>query len=221
MANSDNNTLLVEGESDKAFFELICKTIGLDTVRVAHPKDFTHTHNSKEGVFNHLPIRLQQLADGQTHRLAVMVDADHDPNGGFQKTRDRVSEILSPFGYSLATGIAAGLVYKHDDGLADFGLWIMPNNTNEGMLEDWIKQCIHLNEQGLFAHAVTAIDTLPNPPKFRSIHRSKAEVATWMAWQNKPGHGLYRAVEDDLLDTGNPLYQDLSQWLNLVFAPTS
>jgi hypothetical protein len=213
-----DNILLVEGESDKAFFSLICKNHGLNTsVRVAHPKDLASSHNSKEGVFNHLPIQLQQLADGQTLRLAVVVDADSDPNGGFEKTRDRVSGILAPFGYQLAGNQAAGLIYQHNNGLADFGLWIMPDNANAGMLEDWIKQCMDQNEQGLFTHAVTAIDTLPVPPKFSPIHRSKAEVATWMAWQKKPGHGLYRAIEDGLLDTNSPLYQDLSRWLQHVF----
>lgn len=46
---------------------------------------------------------------------------------------------------------------------------------------------------------------------------SKAEVATWLAWQKKPGQGLYAACDDNLLNTQAQLYVELLAWLNLVF----
>ncbi|HIH86657.1 MAG TPA: hypothetical protein HA304_01985 [Methanosarcinales archaeon] len=101
--------------------------------------------------------------------------------------------------------------------MADFGLWVMPNNGDEGMLEDWIKSCVHPNENQLFAHAKTVVDTLPLT-KFKPIHISKAEVATWLAWQKQPGHGLYRAVEDQLIDTNSALFQELSFWLTHIYS---
>ena len=59
---ADSQILLVEGEQDRGFFELICRNLGLNTsVRVAQPKQLGGTHNTKEGVFNLLPILLQQL----------------------------------------------------------------------------------------------------------------------------------------------------------------
>lgn len=220
MARRDH-ILLVEGESDRAFFELICKKLALDAfVQVAAPKDLTGSHNSKEGVFSCLPIELKNLGDGQTTRLAVVLDADSEPNGGFQAARDRINEIVEPFGYRLSSGNAGGSIYQNDDGLADLGLWVMPNNAQEGMLEDWIKSCMPSDEQALFMHAISAIDALPAPPKFNTIHRSKAEVATWLAWQKRPGHGLYRIVQDDLIDTGSLLYLELSAWLKHVFPAT-
>lgn len=218
---SSKNILLVEGEADRAFFELICKKLALDAfVRVAAPKDLTGSHNTKEGVFNCLPTELKNLGDGQTTRLAVVLDADSESNGGFQATLDRMGKIVAPFGYLVSGSSAGGSIYQNNDGLADFGLWVMPNNAQEGMLEDWVKSCMHSDEQTLFTHAVSAIDALPAPPKFNTIHRSKAEVATWLAWQKRPGHGLYRVVEDDLIDTGSPLYLELSAWLKQVFPAT-
>ena len=218
---SSKNILLVEGEADRAFFELICKKLALDAfVRVAAPKDLTGSHNTKEGVFNCLPTELKNLGDGHTTYLAVVLDADSEPNGGFQAARDRINEIVEPFGYRLSSGNAGGSIYQNDDGLADLGLWVMPNNAQEGMLEDWVKSCMHSDEQTLFTYAVSAIDALPAPPKFNTIHRSKAEVATWLAWQKRPGHGLYRIVQDDLIDTGSLLYLELSAWLKHVFPAT-
>lgn len=220
---STDRLLLVEGEADRAFFEQICRVLELDTsVTVAPPKGLAGTHNTKEGVFNHLPVLLAQLADGQITRLAVVVDADSAANGGgYEQAINRVGSIVAPYGFAPAAHTAGGIVFQHGDGLADFGLWVMPNNADEGMLEDWIKQSIHPDEQGLFAHAETVVAALPQPPKFKPIHRSKAEVATWLAWQKQPGHGTYRAVEDGLIDIKSIDYQNLIAWLGHVFPKNS
>ncbi|WP_394754593.1 DUF3226 domain-containing protein [Crenothrix sp.] len=218
MANQDR-VLLVEGGADQDFFIEVLKQSNLQVmVKVAPPKVLGGSHNTKEGVFNFLPKLLDQLADGNLVKLAVVVDADSVPNGSYQTTLSRVTSIVSTYRYNLSPIQTAGITYKHDDGLADFGLWIMPDNTNEGMLEDWLKQCIHANEQTLFAHAQSVIDELPNPPKFKPLHRSKAEVATWLAWQKQPGHGLYQAVTDQLLDSNKPLYSQLTAWLAHIYA---
>lgn len=213
--------LLVEGEADRAFFEEICRILDLGaSVTVAPPKRLAKegAYNTKEGVFNCLPSLLDQLADGQTSRLAVVVDADSAANGGgYKRTIDRVNKIVVDYGFALAESTLCGIVFKHNDGLADFGLWVMPNNADEGILEDWIKQCIHPNEQGLFTHAEAVVAALPPPQKFKSIHRSKAEVATWLAWQKQPGHGPYRAVEDDLIDPNGTHYKNLIAWLGYIF----
>lgn len=218
MAKS-NRFLLVEGDADRSFFREILKVLKLDTsVTVAPPKDVGGTHNTKGGVFNHLPIMLNQLIDGTVSRLAAVVDADSIANGGgYPQAVKAATAIVAPFGFSLERRSAGALLFRHDDGLADFGLWVMPNNHDEGMLEDWIKQCVLPNEQGLFAHAEVTVANLARPLKFKPIHRSKAEVATWLAWQVMPGHGPYRAVEDGLLNTSSPLYEDLNAWLTHLF----
>ena len=217
---SQNRILLVEGETDRSFFCEVLNKLNLQVaVKVAPPRDLGGSHNTKEGVFNYLPTLLNQFPDGTLVNLAVVVDADSEPNGGYQRTLERVTRIVSPLRYSLSSEPIGGLIYKHEDGLGDFGLWIMPDNTQEGMLEDWLKQCIHPNEQALFNHAVSVVGELPFPPKFREIHKTKAEVSTWMAWQKKPGHGLYRAIEDNLLDTDSLLYQKLINWLRHIYSP--
>jgi hypothetical protein len=218
---SKPNILLVEGESDRAFFEVICRSLGLDnSVHIAPPKALNGQFNSKEGVFNHLPVLLAQLDDGSIKRLAVVLDADTPPNGSFLSTRNRITGIVSSFKYYPPTALPApggGLVYKNSDGLADLGLWVMPDNTSNGMLEDWIKQCITPSEAGLFGQAVSTVAGLPTPTKFSSLHVTKAEVATWLAWQKKPGHGMHQAVEEKLLDTNHAKYLALINWLLHIF----
>ncbi|MEN9485076.1 MAG: hypothetical protein RJB37_2956 [Pseudomonadota bacterium] len=213
------NILLVEGESDQAFFMGLCSALGLaTTVKVAPPRALQPAaYNTKQGVFNYLPTLLKQLNDGGLVRLGVVVDADSPPNGGFPRTQALATQTLTGFGYTLKAAQPAGLVYAHHDGLADVGVWVMPDNQAPGMLEDWARQCLHPQEHALFAHACSAVQALPEPPKFSPLQRSKAEVATWLAWQKRPGHGLDSAVREGLLDTGSHGYLQLVAWLNQIF----
>jgi len=211
--------LLVEGDSDKSFFQKLCKRLDLDTVvQVATPKDLEGRRNSKEGVFHRLEVLLSQLNDGQITHVALVVDADYLEHHGLgcQKTIDRVTDMVNPFGFELDPASENGLCFKHADGFADLGLWIMPDNHDEGMLEDWIKTCVKVDEQTLFQSASSAVQDLENP-KFSAHLTSKAEVATWLAWQKQPGHGLYVALNDDLLDGDRPLFKAIEQWLLGIF----
>ncbi len=218
------NIILVEGQSDKSFFEAVLKKISLTAVvRVYVPKDRGTGHNSKQGVLNKLSTELKNIQDNNESRLAVILDADSQPNGGLQHTLDQFDQKVNPDGYfrdlskNLNNQNSEGFVYQHNDGLNNIGLWVMPNNCHEGMLEDWIKSCMHTKENELFEHVVASIDNIPDAPKFKPIHKSKAEVATWLAWQTKPGHGLYQTIESDLLDVTNNDYQQLVTWLKTIF----
>lgn len=217
------NILIVEGEADRSFFDALCKKTSLGvTVKVAPPKQLGGSHNTKEGVLKLLPTYLRQLSDGDTtiERVAIVVDADSAVNGGgFDKTYQRVSHIVADYGFSVAKPLkTGGLLFPHTDGLNSFGLWVMPNNADEGMLENWISRCVSPSQQALFKHAIGVITSLPTPPLFKPIRRTKAEVATWLAWQERPGESLYTCVESNLLDTNADYYVGLTDWLVAVFS---
>lgn len=219
--SNDSKILLVEGDSDKYFFEKICKNLSLNTsVKVAPPKDLGGSHNSKQGALNHLSILLPQFSDGLLRHLALIVDADYSASNGLgcQKTIEQVSAIVHPFGFELkdTESNQNGLYFKHSDGFSDLGLWVMPDNQREGMLEDWIKGCVKDDEQRLFQQASEAVQNIPTP-KFKSHLHTKAEVATWLAWQKQPGHGLYGAIKDNLLNSENRSFIKLERWLQKIF----
>lgn len=216
------HTLLVEGEADRGFFEVLCRSLGLDTqVEVAPPRRFGARHDTKQAVLNTLPLLLENLVDKEDGRLAVVVDADNVEHGsGFTRTVEQFANKVADYGYQCATNVdlqPCGVFFTHDDGLCDLGLWVMPNNADEGMLEHWLARCIKAEEQPLFDHVREVIDGLPFDQKFKELHRPKAEIATWLAWQKRPGEGLYNALEADLLDTENCLYKALADWLVRIF----
>lgn len=219
MAKISTHVLLVEGFADRDFFEQVCKSLKLNPlITVATSKDYQGIRNTKEDVFKLLPDLLTQIGIGKIERLAVVVDADNLEHGsGYEKTLNKVKEITANQGFALAENQTNGLIFKHNGEFTDFGLWIMPNNQDEGMLEHFIKQCVKTDELPLFNHAVQIVQNLPEPKKFAAHHYSKAEVATWLAWQKPPGHGLYYSVSNDLLDTNHALFQEMAQWLKKIF----
>jgi hypothetical protein len=219
---SSENILLVEGESDRGFFEALCKQQKIKA-KVQTPKNFNASHNGKQQVLQWLTERLfLSTTDNKNKCFGVVVDADYplaNGLGGHQKTLDGFSSKLAEFGYKSNPTPTPGLIFSHDAGLADIGLWIMPNNADDGMLEDWIKTCIHSNEQELLDHVNQSIDRIPDGKcKFEKYHKTKAEVATWLAWQKKPGHGLYNAInQQDLLNSNSDNFKNLVNWLQNVF----
>ena len=220
----DSGVLLVEAESDRGLFEQIFKTLPLKPkIQVACPRDLNpKSKNGKQAVLNLTAILLKQIADAATaepSRLAVILDADYATEGGlgFSKTLKQFAEKVGNHGYVLVGDVIDnGLIFRHSEDLPDIGLWVMPNNNSDGMLEDWLKACVHNNEQTLFNHAQTVVAAL-EPKKFKPIHQTKAEVASWLAWQDEPGHGLYQAQRGGLLDESKPLYNQLITWLTKIY----
>ena len=216
------NILLVEGDADRGFFEALCKIWGVSVqpIAVHTPRDAGHVKDTKQAAFDVLEkTYLPQLADGQIERLAIAVDADQHANGGgFARTRDQLTQRLTLAGYQLlAESKSGGFLFVHSDGLNDIGAWLMPNNADDGMLEDWIQLNLHPQEAALMQHAKNSIDQIPGGAKFKPLRRSKAEVATWLAWQSEPDHGLWQAAKPDLLDDSAPQLQALKTWLMRVF----
>lgn len=215
------NILLVEGKSDEAFFGAFYESLGLSAkVHVAPPKSVGGNFNNKEGVLNHLPVLLNQLPDGQLERLGIIVDADHSAVDGlgYQRTVDRVSEIVQKCGFSRPKPIGkfGGLAFSSEDGFHDLGLWVMPDNHSDGMFEDWIKTSIVQSDAALLKQVEYAVSSLKEP-KFKRLHHSKAEVATWLAWQKNPGRGYQSAVSELLLDRqANPMVL-FEKWSRHIF----
>ena len=221
------NILIVEGEGDRSCLEQLCRTLNIspDIFLPASPKDLLDDgYDSKQGVYIALEDRLELLkqADSPLKRLAIIVDADQTQHGqGYSKTFDEVSRRLQAFDYHLdsqASTQANGLVFSHqDEGFNPIGVWIMPNNQQDGAIESWISNCISNTEQPLFSHAKSVVNTVSTTfnRTFTGNKKSKADIATWLAWQKSPNIGLYTAV--NLLDSQSPEYNNLVAWLHYIF----
>ena len=212
--------LIVEGIADTTFYSAFSRESGIGTVEVMPPKSMGARVDSKSNAIHILPNFLKQLDDATIGNLGIVVDADYQAEHGlgFSDTLSKIREQVLAHGFLNEKKLAeGGFLFEHSDGLPPFGAWIMPDNRHDGMLEDFIKNSI-LDEQQvlLHRHASEVVGKLRSP-LFKQIHRSKADVATWLSWQRMPGARLESTVGDCLIDLTAPLCIAFRSWLRAVF----
>jgi hypothetical protein len=203
--------LLVEGRCDVEFLKaLLPQLLPKPKIPVLTPTECGAHKDDIKAVFMLLPELITDLKDQRIERLGIVVDADYtDRNGGFAarwkeftailRKKDK-DYIISPPPDQAYTGS----IFQHDCGYPPVGLWIMPNhNANhkegDGMLEDFIKRAVYQGQQQeLLEKARGCVDQLPKNLKlFSDFHQTKAEVYTWLAWQEQPGQSLAKLFPEE------------------------
>lgn len=135
---------------------------------------------SKGGVNNVLKtLRVQlkiQDEEAQFERIGVVVDADTD----LQKRWNELHKILVDAGYQNVPERPepTGTIIRQE-GSPTVGLWIMPNNTVPGELEDFITFLVP-SDDVLWRHTMEVVEQLPEH-RFAQADQQKAHVHTWLA----------------------------------------
>ena len=53
--------------------------------------------------------------------------------------------------------------------------------------------------------------------KYKEIHKSKAKIHTWLAWQKTPGTPMGTAITKRYLDTDNKMCDKFVEWITNLF----
>jgi len=211
--------LIVEGDADKRFFEALLRHAGLEGegISIGPPMHFGARGQGKQNALSLIPDLVGEFKDGHLTHLGVVIDADFKnvSNQGFLATKSVASELLLRLGYVESSTTTSGITYSHND-LPTVAVWIMPNNKDDGIIENWIAQSIRPSEQVLFDSARTTVSRL-NPKKFHENQTSKADVATWLAWQQVPGQPIASVIGNQLVDVNAPLVESIVEWLTATF----
>jgi hypothetical protein len=189
--------LLVEGRCDVEFLKaLLPQLLPKPNIPVLTPTECGGYEDNIDAVFRTLPQLLMDINEERLQRLGIIVDADYtNRNGGFAARWKTFTGILQKAEYIINSPpdqAYTGSIFQHDCGLPPVGLWIMPNHKGDGMLEDFIKQAIGPGQpQKLLERARGCVDQLPKDLKlFSEFHQTKADVYTWLAWQEQPGQSF-------------------------------
>ncbi len=216
-----NKRLIVEGAADKKFFEaLLSEYCNITGVWIGPPDDFGAGGQGKGNAIAIFESSLAELGDGTVERIALVVDADYDKHNGlgFERTLNKVQEMVTEYGYSRYKRIEQrGFTFEHPDGLPTIGLWIMPDCNEDGFIEHLILPNVTEGHQALLESAKHTVRAIKNP-LYTAHHRTKAEMFTWLAWQKKPGQHLSSVVRNGLLDCESPEVKALISWLNAMFS---
>ena len=95
----------------------------------------------------------------------------------------------------------------------------MPDNRSKGMLEDLLVQLVPRESESLFDLAKRCVgEATERGAPFKSAHLTKAEVHTWLAWQDDPGRSLHQAVDHRILDPMRAESKPFVRWFRSLFA---
>jgi len=124
-----------------------------------------------------------RIAKSCTH-LGIVTDADDDFSAAEQKIKNIIKDVESTL--------------KENDLKLDF--WIMPNNKDPGMIEDFALALIEETSLLGYAGDVSQTAKQQHSAPYKSAHNTKAVVRTWLAWQDEPGIRMGNAVNNNIIN---------------------
>lgn len=199
-------TIYVEGRDDQAVIEALLDVKSITGVSVK-------SCDSDRGVNKELEKYLSTIAKGSGPNdiRAIVLDAD---NGPASRWASFSNILVNNGGY---TGIPRdpdprGTVVRCE-GKPTIGIWIMPDNSTLGMLEDFVLLLIPEKDK-LLDYAKSCIEKMdPSIKLFGDCHKSKVLVHTWLAWQKKPGKPMGTCIKSGALESSRPAAIDFFNWL--------
>ncbi|MDR3198924.1 MAG: hypothetical protein LBU34_13750 [Planctomycetaceae bacterium] len=198
--------LFVEGNDDQHVIWALCQQFRIkESFDVIDCGGFTK-------LFEQIPVRLKQ-SDVET--IGIIIDADIDINTRWQSIKN--SEVLRSF--EIPDQLPEnGLIRNNTEGIK-FGVWIMPNNKTNGMLEDFIAFLVPEKDQ-LLPIVDNILDDIEKRDlqKYSIIHKAKAKIHTWLAWQEDPGTPLGQSITKKYLSTDKETCLRLINWLRELFS---
>ena len=105
-----------------------------------------------------------------------------------------------------------------EEGLPTIGIWLMPDNTQDGYLEYFVEQLIP-NDDVILPLAKSAVADLMTKDycKFTGFKQQKAIIYNWLAWQQSPGLPFGTALEAGFLSAEKASLQPFLNWIGRSF----
>lgn len=208
------NVLLVEGTDERLVIPELIEANGIiwgETYR-----DWIVEIVDMEGVSNLLrrgTIEAEIKASG-VKALGIILDADQNIEANWNMVRERC---LGEFPDIPAQIPAEGLVITNSDSLR-LGIWMMPDNQSRGMFETFLMFLAPNTESDIHELVTRSVDEAASRNAgFRQVHRPKALVHTWLAWQDPPGEPLNHAIKEQLLSSTCPYAAPFVAWFKTLY----
>ena len=210
MENIKGKILLVEGKDDEHVVVHLC---------ILHAIEETFEIESCEGIEKLLESFPRRLMESEVKVVGTLVDANAD----IQARWDSLRNHLNPAGYPSvpASPVRGGFIAEPPPNtlLPRVGIWVMPDNSTGGTLEDFLRFLVKEENRPLLKHARNSIDSIPDGQRlFGENDDTKALLHTWLAWQAEPGNPFGTAIKARYLDADVPEAVDFVGWLRRLFS---
>ena len=146
--------------------------------------------------------------------LGIVIDTDEDIVGRWEELRH--TALGSGYKQFPPQPDPAGtIVQSKSELLPKLGIWLMPNNNLPGMVEHFVEQLIP-KQDSLWPRAQQVVQEIPETER-RFNRIIKAQIHTWLAWQEVPGRPLGQAITKRYFDANAPHAQQFVDWLRRLF----
>ncbi|WP_414528918.1 DUF3226 domain-containing protein [Nodularia chucula] len=215
MVKSDNpKKLLVEGKDDLRVIPELIEKNGITWVdNKRQPIVLIEECEGYENITSDLIYT--ELQTGRRTHLGLVVDADDDASLRWQSIRNACLPSIANIPEEIP---ATGLIINTPDGKR-FGVWIMPDNIMEGMLETFLSYMIPQQGESLWKYAQEVAWEAKNQGAiFKDSYIHKAEIYTWLAWQDEPGRQIHQAIKYNILNPQDVKVQGFITWFKTLYA---
>jgi hypothetical protein len=205
----DEAVLLVEGKNDCHVIMSLCQEHNV-------PEAFCiHDCGSDDKVLKTLNARIRS---GKSKIIGIVLDADIPENKPNIMARwQQISDKLKQYGYDLPNEPdKQGTIIPNIGKYPRIGIWLMPNNIDTGMLEDFLKQ-LAVPDTLATVQSCLKCAIRRKVTNFKEVHLSKAEIYTYLAWQDEPGKPFGQAITAHVLQANTELACIFTDWLKKLF----
>lgn len=212
MKEVDKSVLLVEGKDDQHVIWSLLEQYQVPELFVVKDCD---------GIENLLrDVSLRLTTPTMYKNIGVVMDADVNIKGRYDAFRS-VLESTGMYDFSqIGLSETGTLIKPSDDNFPVFGLWLMPNNQSNGMLEDFVMTLADENDV-LMSESDTVLASLEQRSlnRYTPEHRSKAKIHTYLAWQEEPGKPMGQAITSRVLHAESESAKVFIEWIKRLFIP--
>lgn len=149
--------------------------------------------------------------------IGIILDADTNLNARWESLKT----LLQTENYAVSSAPDInGTVIEGTGRNPTIGVWLMPDNLQAGMLKDFVRYLIPINDllQPFVEQILGQIEAEPVENRYDpAFQRAKAFIHTWLAWQKDPGKPMGTAISATFLDHNAELCLRFVDWLNRLF----
>lgn len=200
-----NKKLLVEGNDDQHVIWALCEQFKINqTFDVVDCEGI-------EKLIDQIPVRLKQ---SNIDTIGIIIDADSD----LQLRWNNIKQLLNAQGVVIPEILPESGLIIRELGQVTIGIWIMPNNNLNGMLEDFINFLVP-EDDALFPIINENLNEIERKQlnNYKLIHKSKAIIHSWLSVQENPGTPMGLSITKRYLTTDNNTCKKLISWLNNLY----
>ena len=210
--------LIVEGSDAIALSAILMKK-GLPPPKgYRNPTKFKKEFVKEAGSISKIQAALgEQLDTPDVERIGIIIDADD--KGATARLMSLLDFTQKKINVNLpkAELTEKGFGYQFTDNLY-IGIWIMPDNKNEGYLESFIGSMIAENDKTWqFAQAKVKELAAQDFCQFTTAKAQKGLVYTYLAWQKTPGLPMGTAVKAGFFNVETALVENFADWFKNTF----